>query len=136
MEVSSHSAHRHDDAIATVRRYLDAMEARDLATARAMLAPDFQMVFPGGAKFTALEDLIVWAKPRYKFVRKVYSRYDAAPATDGIAVTCFGTLEGAWHDSRLFSGIRFCDWFLVRDGRLVRQEVWNDMGETNGAADA
>lgn len=117
-------------AIDLVRRYLAAMEARDLAAARALLAPDFVMVFPGGVRFRALAELLAWAGPRYRHVRKVYERTDAASSADGIAVTCFGTLEGIRLDGTGFAGIRFCDWFLVRDGRLVRQEVWNDMGET------
>jgi hypothetical protein len=118
------------EAIARVRAYLAAMEARDLPAASAMLAPGFAMVFPGNNRFTALAELVAWAKPRYRFVRKLYQRFDAAPAQDGVAVTCFGTLQGEWPDGTAFSGVRFCDWFLVgADGRLVRQEVWNDLAE-------
>lgn len=117
-------------AIDLVSRYLAAMEARDLATARALLAPEFVMAFPGGVRLRALEELLAWAAPRYRHVRKIYERTDAATSADGIAVTCFGTLEGTWLDGTAFAGVRFCDWFLVRDGRLLRQEVWNDMGET------
>ena len=116
------------DAIKVVSTYLNAMEARELAMARTLLAPGFTMVFPGGATFTTLDELIAWAKPRYRFVRKVHQRCDAALAADGVAVTCQGTLEGEWIDGRSFRCIRFCDWFLVRDGLLVRQEVWNDIG--------
>ena len=118
------------EATARVRAYLAAMEARDLGAASAMLAPGFAMVFPGGNRFTELADLVAWARPRYRFVRKLYQRFDAAPAEDGVAVTCFGTLQGEWPDGTAFSGVRFCDWFLVgADGRLVRQEVWNDLAE-------
>lgn len=119
------------DAVAQVRAYLAAMEARDLAAAQAMLAPGFAMVFPGGVTFRALADLVSWARPRYRFVRKRYARFDAAPAADGTAVTCFGTLAGEWPDGTPFQDIRFCDWFLVGpDGHLLRQEVWNDLAET------
>lgn len=122
------------EATARVRAYLAAMEARDLAAAAALLAPGFAMVFPGGNRFTDLADLVAWAKPRYRFVRKRYGRFDAAPAAEGAAVTCFGTLEGEWPDGTPFAGIRFCDWFLVGpDGRLIRQEVWNDMAEVKQA---
>lgn len=122
-------------AIDHVRAYLAAMEARDLAAAQAMLAPGFVMTFPGGVSFTALADLVAWARPRYRFVRKSYTRFDAAPVTEGSAVTCFGTLSGEWPDGTAFGGIRFCDWFLVSpDGRLLRQEVWNDLAEANRKA--
>ena len=45
------------------------------------------------------------------------------------AVYCFGTLQGERLDGTPYSGIRFIDRFTVREGRLVDQQVWNDMGE-------
>ena len=118
------------DAAASVRAFLAAMEARELAAAESFLAPGFVMVFPGDARFTRLSDLVARAGTRYRFVRKSYTRFDTAPAVDGTAVTCFGTLYGEWPDGTPFDGIRFCDWFLAGpDGKLLRQEVWNDLGE-------
>jgi limonene-1,2-epoxide hydrolase len=118
-------------AIQTVRAYLAAMEARDLPGAQAKLAPGFTMTFPGGVTFTQLADLVAWARPRYRFVKKTFTRFDAAPAPDGTVVACFGTLAGEWPDGTAFSGIRFCDWFLVDSaGLIARQEVWNDLSET------
>lgn len=125
-----------DPAAALVRRFLDAMERRDLDAARSLLAPDFAMTFPGGARFERLEDLVAWAAPRYRFVRKRYERFDAAAGPDGTAVYCFGTLEGQWLDGTEFSGIRFIDRFLTRDGLLADQRVWNDMAETRAHAAA
>ena len=116
-------------AVAVVRAFLDAMEARDLDAARSYLAPDFHMTFPGGAEFRTLEELIDWARPRYRKVAKVYDRFDVAPAADGAIVYCFGTLEGEWPDGASFSGIRFIDRFRVADGRLADQMVWNDLAE-------
>lgn len=121
-----------------VRDYLAAMEARDLERAQSWLAPGFEMIFPGGARFTSLQELIAWSKPRYQWVKKRIERLDEAPADDGVAVTCFGTLYGVWPDGSDFEGIRYVDWFLVERGRLKRQLVWNDMGETllrRGAGD-
>jgi len=123
-----------DPAACLVRRFLDAMERRDLDAARRLLAPDFAMTFPGGVRFERLEDLVAWAAPRYRFVRKRYERFDAAPGPDGTAVYCFGTLEGEWLDGTAFSGIRFIDRFLTRDGQLADQRVWNDMAETRADA--
>lgn len=113
-----------------VRSFLGAMEARDLEAARACLGDGFQMTFPGGNRFSRLEELVDWARDRYRRVAKDYDGFDVAPGADGAAVYCFGTLAGEWLDGTAFSGIRFIDRFLVRDGKLVAQDVWNDMGET------
>lgn len=113
----------------TVRAYLAAMEARDLPAAQALLAPGFTMQFPGPVTFTSLAELIEWAKPRYRFVRKAYERFDEAPVSDGAVVYCYGTLAGEWPDGTAFSGIRFIDRFTVRAGRLIDQTVWNDLAE-------
>jgi ketosteroid isomerase-like protein len=110
---------------ALVRRYLAAMEARDLATASALLAPGFAMTFPGGVRLASLEALVDWATPRYRSVRKTYDRFDTA----GDVVYCFGTLAGEWPDGTPFAGIRFIDRFEIRDGRLADQKVWNDLAE-------
>lgn len=115
---------------AVVKSYLEAMEARDLARATGMLLPGFAMTFPGGAKFARLEELIAWAKPRYRWVKKRYERFDEVPAGDGeTTVYCFGTLHGEWPDGRAFEGIRFIDRFTLRGGKLVDQLVWNDIAE-------
>ena len=112
-----------------VRAYLDAMERRDLAAAKALLAPGFFMVFPGNKRFDALEQLVESAKGRYRSARKTYERYETA----GDAVYCYGTLHGELLDGSPYSGIRFIDRFTVRDGKLVDQNVWNDMAEVLGA---
>ena len=114
---------------AAVRAYLDAMERRDLAAAKALLAPGFFMVFPGNRRFDALEQLVESAKGRYRSARKTYERYETA----GDAVYCYGTLHGELLDGSPYSGIRFIDRFTVRDGKLVDQNVWNDMAEVLGA---
>jgi len=117
------------DPVATVRDFLRLMEARDLDAARAMLAPGFRMVFPGGAEMTTLDELVAWAANRYRFVRKSFDGFDVAPVDAGDVVYAWGTLAGEWPDGTPFAGIRFIDRTVVRDGKLVSQEVWNDLGE-------
>ena len=112
-----------------VQDFLAAMEARDLERARSFLDKNFEMTFPGGATFGELEELVEWAKPRYKSVRKVYDRFDEAITEQCAVVYCFGTLEGEWPDGSAFAGIRFIDRFSVAEGKLQDQRVWNDMGE-------
>jgi phenylpyruvate tautomerase PptA (4-oxalocrotonate tautomerase family) len=117
------------DAAGVVRAFLAAMEARDLAKAAAFLAPGFAMSFPGGARFTALADLVAWAQPRYRFLRKTFEGFDEAVGDDATVVYCRGTLSGEWPDGTAFSGIRFIDRFTVRGGKLADQTVWNDLGD-------
>jgi 4-oxalocrotonate tautomerase family enzyme len=121
------------DATQLVRQFLGHMEARDLASAKALLADTFTMTFPGGVAMNTLEDLIDWAKPRYSFVRKTYERFDTASGDEGPTVYCYGTLSGEWLDGTAFEGIRFIDRFETADGKLTRQDVWNDMGEIKNA---
>lgn len=117
------------DAEGLILRFLRALEARDLDEASRCLAPEVQMIFPGGAVFSTLDEQIGWARPRYQRVAKRVERIDAMPAADGTVAVCQGTLHGIWPDGTPFDGIRFADWFLIRDGLIVRQHVWNDLAE-------
>jgi len=123
------------DAAALVRRFLEAMQARDLDAARKWLAPGFAMTFPGSATMTDLEQLLPWARERYTNVAKDYERFDES-WSDGVTVVyCSGTLHGAWLDGSAFSGIRFIDRFEVEAGRIRRQDVWNDLAEARAQRD-
>ena len=120
------------NAADTVKTFLSLMESRDLEAASAMLAPGFKMTFPGDAEFTTLDELVSWGASRYLKVGKHYERFDAlaAPERDGAEIVyCFGTLYGVWLDGEAFDGIRFIDRFVVADGLLVEQRVWNDLAE-------
>ena len=112
----------------TVRAYLDAMERRGLAAAKGFLAPGFHMVFPGNKRFDSLEQLVEWAKGRYRSAKKIYVAFDSSNEF----VFCYGTLHGELLDGTAYSGIRFIDRFTVKDGKLVDQNVWNDMGKSWG----
>lgn len=113
-----------------VRSYLAAMEARDLNAAKQWLAEDATLTFPGGANFTSLERMIDWARTRYSHIGKSYERFDETWADDGSVVICQGSLHGEWLDGTNFKDIRFVDWFLIRNDRIVEQRVWNDLSET------
>lgn len=115
---------------ALVRRFLALVEARELDAASILLAPDVEMVFPGGARFDRLESLIEWASTRYARVAKRIDRVDTAPAARGAIVVVQGALSGEWRDGATFDGIRFVDWFELKDGLIRRQHVWNDLAET------
>ena len=116
------------DPAALIRNYLDLIEARDLPGAEALLATDFQMIFPGTAPMRTLQELIDWAAPRYRFVKKTYNGFDAVAGAPSI-VYARGTLSGEWPDGTAFQDIRFIDRFEIADGLISRQDVWNDISE-------
>ena len=111
------------------RNFLDRFQSRDLAGAAELLAPDFAMVWPGSARFTRFEALAAWGKGRYRAVHNVYEAWEEAPTPDGIAVYAIGTLTGELGDGTPFSGVRFVDRLLVRDGKIAALHVWSDMAD-------
>jgi len=113
-----------------VRDFLAAMEARDIKRAQSMLGNDFTMHFPAIGPMRSLEELIAWARPRYRFVKKSYEGIDVMqdPGEETL-VYCRGTLSGEWPDGSAFDGIRFIDRFELEGGKIVRQDVWNDIAE-------
>ncbi len=113
------------DSEAAIRAFFDALAARDLEAANAYLHPEIEMVFPGGATFRRLEELVEWARPRYRNVAKRVERIDVAGST----AFAQGTLYGRWPDGTAFGGIRFADWFEFDGGLIRRQQVWNDLAE-------
>ena len=121
------------DPAKLVLEYLGRMESRDLVAAKSYLSDDFEMVFPGGTTMSTLEDLVNWAAPRYRFVKKMYESTEVLPDASDAVVYTRGTLSGAWPDGALFSGIRFIDRFEVRNGKIARQDVWNDIAETRAS---
>lgn len=123
------------DPVETVRAYLAAMEARDLDAARAHLGEDFTMTFPGTGPMSTLDELVAWAAPRYRHVKKSYDGFDAVQ-TPGAACVVYarGTLFGQWPDGAAFDGIRFIDRFELVGGKITRQDVWNDMGEVRAGS--
>ncbi len=117
------------DPAKIVTDYLTAMEARDLDTAQSALSSEFQMVFPGTPPMTSLTELIDWAKGRYRFVRKSNEAVEAFHSAGVAVVYVRGTLAGEWPDGSAFEGIRFIDRFEIAGGKIIRQDVWNDIAE-------
>ena len=112
-----------------VREYLSAMEKRDLDLAKQYLADDFTMVFPGGANFKKIEDLISWSSTRYKDIKKTFENFDTSFKGLNSTVFCSGYLHGTWLNGQPFSEIRFIDRFSVSNMKITSQSVWNDMAE-------
>jgi hypothetical protein len=68
-------------------------------------------------------------------VNKTFDETDSGTDKHGRPVVIVsGTLHGEWPDGTPFSGIRYCDRFVLKDGRLLEQQVWNDLAEAMRAA--
>lgn len=117
-------------ALAIVRKYLAASEARRLDEARRLLAPDAELSFPGGG-YGSLEEMVAAAAGRYRWVKKAPTAWDAAGRADGtVVVVTTGTLFGENLFGVPFQGVRYIDRFELRDGKITRQQVWNDLEVT------
>ena len=118
------------DPCVIVKSYLQAMEAREIERARRMLGEGFTMHFPGVPPMHRVEELLDWAKTRYRFVKKAYEGFDGmqSPGQEAV-VYCRGTLSGEWLDGSPFDNIRFIDRFEIVAGKIARQDVWNDIAE-------
>ncbi len=117
------------DPAKIVTDYLAAMETREIDAAQSALSSEFRMVFPGTQPMTSLMELIDWAQDRYRYVRKTNEAVEAFQSGGVAVVYVRGTLSGEWPDGSAFDGIRFIDRFEVSGGKIVRQDVWNDIAE-------
>ncbi|UCD82434.1 MAG: nuclear transport factor 2 family protein [Desulfobacterales bacterium] len=119
------------EAAKLVKNFLRAMENRDLAAAADMMAEDAKIVFPGGKVFNNQEEMVTDARGRYQWIKKAFEQIDtAALPQGGIAVYIKGTLYGLNNFGVKFAGVRYIDRFVVKDGLIVSQEVWNDLAES------
>lgn len=112
-----------------VKSFLQAMQNRDMITAKSYLHSEFIMCFPGGKVMQSLPELLIWAQHRYISIAKHYDQFEESWQGDTTVVFCHGTLQGTWLDGETFQGIRFIDRMEVQDGLIRRQDVWNDLAE-------
>lgn len=128
------SEHPHPAATA-IDTYLQLCEDRQLDEATDYLADGVQLIFPGNRTYSSLQEMAQASKGRYAWVKKQRTDYAVGERTapDGVTeqvVTSIGTLYGEKLDGSSFEGVRYIDVFTLRDGRIVRQEVWNDLAES------
>lgn len=114
-------------AEALVRRFLALVSAFDLEGGQALMAPGTVIVVPGGVSTTSLGDMLARLKSRYQRCDKSFDRFDILDQPSGETIVyCYGMLSGRWADGVPYSGIRYIDRFVIRDGLIVDQQVWND----------
>jgi len=119
------------DLSAVVDEYLELCEQRRLAEAARFLADGAALVFPGGKRYTDLEGMAAGTRTRYRWVKKERDHYAVAYGEDGRAtVVSRGTLYGENSMGVPFEGIRYVDVFVLKDGKILEQHVWNDLCES------
>jgi ketosteroid isomerase-like protein len=118
-----------DEIIAMVERFMLASMAGERTVTDELMSPQIEVTFTGGRRFAKPEDVKPFNAARYSWVKKAIERYDVAFAGDEVVVYSIGTLYGAWPDGEAFEGNRYVDRFVIRDGKIVKMDVWNDSAE-------
>jgi ketosteroid isomerase-like protein len=117
------------EAADIVERFLVASMVPDPETAATFMTPDVAITFTGGRPFKHPRETTAFNAMRYKWVKKKMARTDVAPGDGETVVYNTGTLYGEWHDGTKFEGNRYVDRFVVRGGKIVQMDVWNDSAE-------
>lgn len=128
-DLASKSTQTLEDAVRIIEAYLDASMIPDPVTAGQYIAPDLIFTFTGGRRFDHPRDAAAFNAKRYQWVKKKRERSDASQSGNDIIVYNIGTLYGAWPDGTSFEGNRYVDRFVIRNGLIVKMDVWNDSAE-------
>jgi ketosteroid isomerase-like protein len=118
-----------DEAAAVVEAFLHASMVPDPQTAARYIADDLAITFTGGRKYHHPRETAAFNARRYKWVKKKMERTDVVHGEREPVVYNLGTLYGEWPDGTPFEGNRYVDRFVVRDGKIVQMDVWNDSAE-------
>ncbi len=116
-------------AVGTATRFLRLVEDRDLAAAAQCLAPDVEIVFPGGRRFSNLESQIESSRERFRRVTKTIENCDVVARDPEMVVYVTGQLSGVDGYGDAFDNVRFVDRIVIEDGLITRHWVWNDLAE-------
>jgi hypothetical protein len=112
-----------------VEQFLIASMVPDPVTAARYISPDLKITFTGGRSYSHPSQTAAFNARRYKWVKKKMERMDVVPGGRETIVYNLGTLYGEWPDGTAFEGNRYVDRFVVREGKIVAMDVWNDSAE-------
>jgi hypothetical protein len=112
-----------------VERFLVASMVPDPETAARYIAADLRITFTGGRRYAHPSETAAFNARRYKWVKKAMERTDVVPGNGETIVYNLGTLYGEWPDGTPFEGNRYVDRFVVKGGKIVQMDVWNDSAE-------
>jgi hypothetical protein len=112
-----------------VEQFLIASMVPDPVTAARYISPELKITFTGGRAYSHPSETAAFNQRRYKWVKKKMERMDVVPGGRETIVYNLGTLYGEWPDGTPFEGNRYVDRFVVREGKIVAMDVWNDSAE-------
>ena len=112
-----------------IHEYLTATGERRMSDAASYLADGAVLVFPQG-RFVDLNAMAAAMSSRYRTISKTYDTWDSIEDNSTAVVFTTGTLSGVNVHGVEFEDVRFCDRFVVRDGLIHEQHVWNDLAES------
>jgi len=127
--ISAILPHDSEEAAAIVEKFLAASMVPDPVTAARYVSSDLKLTFTGGRKMSHPRESAAFNANRYKWVRKKIERSDFVAGARETIVYNLGTLYGEWPDGTPFEGNRYVDRFVVRDGKIIVMDVWNDSAE-------
>lgn len=116
-------------AAGIVERFLVASMVPDPVTAATFISDALKITFTGGRRFSHPRETAAFNAGRYKWVKKQFERTDVVAGAQETIVYNLGTLYGEWPDGTPFEGNRYIDRFVVRAGKIVQMDVWNDSAE-------
>ena len=118
-------------AAGIVEEYLRLLMIPDPEAARRYIGPELEIRFSGNRLMREPAQCAAFNALRYKWVKKKFGPTHVAEGgtEDETVVYQTGTLYGEWPDGTPFEGNRYVDRYVVRRGKIVRMEVWNDSAE-------
>ena len=118
-----------EQAVEVVKKFLAASMAPDAVLAATYMHPQVSITFTGKREFPTTKGITDFNGARYKWVKKSLGQFDWMDRGDHVVVYSNGTLYGEWPDGQPFAGNRYLDRYEVRDGLIVKMDVWNDSAE-------
>ena len=119
------------DPKSLVEEFLRVVMLPDPVAARALMAPNARIVFTGGRAMSDVSACSAFNAQRYRWVKKRMERTDVVQGAhddEAVVYNC-GTLYGEWPDGTHFSGNRYVDRYVLRQGKITEMAVWNDSAE-------
>lgn len=115
--------------VALVDTYLQLCEDREIDKASTFLDSEVRLEFPGNRVHSSLKELFSAAVSDYRWVRKHRNRYFEGTNGDDSVVVSIGSLYGVDLDGQRFDNVRYIDTFVIQDGLIKEQLVWNDLAK-------
>jgi hypothetical protein len=119
------------DPAGIVEAFLTALMIPDPQRAKQFVSPRLEIRFTGNRLMRDPAECASFNRGRYRWVKKRFERTEvvAGGSREETVVYNIGTLYGEWPDATPFEGNRYVDRYVLREGLIVKMEVWNDSAE-------